>query len=722
MLIPALVAGAAVNENTLVGPSSGSALAAGGSAPGVVVSPNGRYVVFESTSDTLSSDDDDTVVNIYLYDRDTGATSLVSRATGAAGAGADADSTNPAISPGGARYVAFESRATNLSGQDDDATADVYVRDLVANTTTLVSRAPDGSAANGDSGDPSISANAAVVAFESRATNLSDLDGDAQTDVFVYDTETATTKLISRPASGVPADGSSFDPSISFNGRRVAFASDADNLFGDDRDIYTNVYVAIVEPRFTLLTHVSRTSTIGSESHPANGSSTRPVISAAPDTTDGAYVAFVSTATNLAGGVGLPQVFVHNLSARSTELVSRGDGTLGALGNAGASSPSISGDGRLVAFATAADNLGEPGVLAGNQRRPALQGTDVYVRDTAWDNTILLSRSDGWGGAPLARDSGAPALSPGGTLLAFVSDFVVGQTQPDPADPDTRPIDDLAPVVMARELEWRAPPPPDVLPDNNDHGGHDGGTGDAHGGGHDATSGHAAGGHDSGTAGHGGHAAGGAHFTLKLGGAAGDRLFGTPLHDKLCGNAGNDVISLSGGPDVGYGGVCGPVEPPTTTTASWWKRVAFRTTTYRAATPTSGDGNDSLSGGKGDDALYGGSGNDRLVGGSGSDFLSGGSGRDRLVGGPGRNRIDGNGGNDSINSANGVREMIDCGFGRDSAKADRRDVLSGCELVKRVSRKRKKDPIELLPECPGGGHACHEDGSTVVLSMARRGG
>jgi hypothetical protein len=55
-------------------------------------------------------------------------------------------------------------------------------------------------------------------------------------------------------------------------------------------------------------------------------------------------------------------------------------------------------------------------------------------------------------------------------------------------------------------------------------------------------------------------------------------------------------------------------------------------------------------------------------------------------------------------------------------KADRRDVLSGCELVRRVSRKSKKDVIELLPECPGGGHECHEDGGTVVLSGARRGG
>ena len=90
-----------------------------------------------------------------------------------------------------------------------------------------------------------------------------------------------------------------------------------------------------------------------------------------------------------------------------------------------------------------------------------------------------------------------------------------------------------------------------------------------------------------------------------------------------------------------------------------------------------------------------------------------------IVGGPGRNRYDGGMGSDSINSANGVRELVDCGFGRDFVKADPRDRLSGCEKVKRVRRKAKKDLPELLPECPGGGHECH-NGQTIVLSKARR--
>ena len=182
------------------------------------------------------------------------------------------------------------------------------------------------------------------------------------------------------------------------------------------------------------------------------------------------------------------------------------------------------------------------------------------------------------------------------------------------------------------------------------------------------------------------------------------------------------MISLSGGPDVGYGGDCGTVEPPTVTKSGWWRTLPalWRHAGDKDAAPKTGPGvndNDRLTGGKGDDALFGGPGADRLVGGSGADYLSGGSGHDRLVGGPGRNRIEAGGGSDSVNSANGVRELVDCGFGRDTVTADRRDVLSGCERVKRVRRRSKKDPVELLPECPGGGHECHKDESgTVVLS------
>jgi Tol biopolymer transport system component len=701
-LVPALVAGAAVDDTSVVSLATDGTPADGPSGPGVVVSPSGRHVVFESTADNLSDADDDSVVNLYLHDRETGETTLVSRASGVSGAGADADSTNAAISPGGARYVAFESRAANLSTVDGDPTLDVFVRDLETNTTTLVSRAPDGSPADGDSGNPALSQKAAKIVFESQATNLSDTDLDVTTDVFVYDAAAGTTTLVSATGTGAGGDDSSFDPTISNDGTRIAFASDADNLRPDDDDTVTNIFLA--QPRFRLMTPISRDTTSGVIDHPGDGDSFQPVISAT-----GARVAFTSRAGNLTDeSIATPSivdVFVREVSAKKTTLVSRADGVGGAPGFADSHSPSISEDGRLVAFTSSAGNLSTADG----------PGTDVFVRDTAWDNTVLMSRASGVEGVTGQGDSSAPALARAGNLIAFVS--AVDELTADPGDIQQ-------PTVFARELLWRAPPvyvrPPDT-------GGHHGG-GDGHGGaddGHDAT-GHAADGHAPGTAAHG-HAAGGAHFLLKLGGVTADRLFGTPLHDKLCGGGGNDVISLGGGPDVGYGGACGPVEPPTVTKSGWWRTLPalWRHAGDADSAPKSGPGvndNDRLTGGKGDDALFGGPGSDRLVGGSGADYLSGGSGHDRLVGGPGRNRIEGGGGSDSINSANGVREMVDCGFGDDSVTADRRDVLTGCERVKRVRRKSRKELIELLPECPGGGHECHNGSDTVVLSTARRAG
>ncbi len=288
-LVPALVAGAAVDDTSIVSKATDGTPANGASGPGVVVSPDGRYVVFESTADNLSDADDDSVVNLYLRDLETDETKLISRASGAAGAGADADSTNAAISPGGARYVAFESRATNLSTADGDPALDVFIRDLETNTTTLVSRAPDGSPADGDSGNPALSTKATKVVFESQATNLIDTDLDATKDVFMYDGAAGTMTLVSATGTGAGADDSSFDPTVSNDGTRIAFASDADNLTAVDDDAVRNVYLSQRIGRFWFVTHLSRNSTSGSVNQPADDDSFQPVISAT-----GAHVAFSS--------------------------------------------------------------------------------------------------------------------------------------------------------------------------------------------------------------------------------------------------------------------------------------------------------------------------------------------------------------------------------------------------------------------------------------------
>ena len=157
-------------------------------------------------------------------------TVLISRASGAGGAGGDGASLQPATSANG-RYVAFVSSATNLSPEGSGRR--IYLRDTVANTTTLVSRQTGtgpGGAPNSDSFAPAISADGRYVAFESKADNLSDDDVGGTWDIYVRDTVSNTTTLASRQtgtASGNGGDASSFASSISADGRYVAFDSKA---------------------------------------------------------------------------------------------------------------------------------------------------------------------------------------------------------------------------------------------------------------------------------------------------------------------------------------------------------------------------------------------------------------------------------------------------------------------------------------------------------------
>ena len=702
-----MVAGAAVNDTTVVSTTGTQEPTNGPSGPGVSVSGDGTRVAFESSADNLSTIDNNAVVNIFVRDMGTGITTLVSRNTD--GQGATAGSANPAISYDG-NFVAFESQADNLDLHDNDAVTNVFLHNALTGTTELVSKGSDGAAADRDSGNPAVSGSAEVVAFESRATNLSTVDDDAAKDIFSRNRNALpapTTSLVSRiNGSGPGPNGDSFHPSVSRNGLRMAFASDADNIHADDRDAFTTVF--FVEPRFGFFTPVSRTTVTGTLDDPANGNSTEPVISAG-----GGFVAFTSTATNL-GAVAAPRnVFLRNLAGRSTTLISREVGA-GPPGTDNSSSPAISEDGLQVAFTSAADNLSD----ADNDAV-----TNVFLRHAYYGTTTLVSRASGAGGGASAAST-APALSGTGNFVAFASDSDNLGAPPQPTRRTTRggkPFQFAN--VFLRELAFVPPitdPPADLGSNDHSGAGHGGAGGHGDAGTHSDAAGHGADGHAAGAADHG-HS-GANHFSLVTGSLRADRIFGTATHDKVCGGAGNDTISLGAGSDVGYGGACGPLTPPETDKASWWRsagQAALRHTGDPPATTPGGDGNDRLVGGKGEDALFGGAGNDNLVGGSGNDLLSGGAGGDVIVGGPGRNRYDGGMGSDSINSANGVRELIDCGFGRDFVKADRRDRLSGCEKVKRVRKKAKKDLPELLPECAEGGHGCH-NGQTIVLSKARR--
>src|SRR5262249_31066259 len=119
---------------------------------------------------------------------------LISRASGASGAAANAFALDATIS-GDGRVVAFDSFASNLDPADGDMIDDVFLRDAQTNTTTLVSRASgaNGAKANALSLDPAVSADGRFVAFTSRASNLDPADGDTTVDVYVRDLQANTT-------------------------------------------------------------------------------------------------------------------------------------------------------------------------------------------------------------------------------------------------------------------------------------------------------------------------------------------------------------------------------------------------------------------------------------------------------------------------------------------------------------------------------------------------
>ncbi len=341
------------------------------------ISGDGRYVAFESDADNLSTDDDDGVANIFVRDLVANTTILVSRATGTGGAAANDGSNAAAISRDG-RYVAFESDGDNLSGADDDAVRNVFVRDLVANRTILVSRrsGANGAGVNDLSFAPAISADGTRVAFASRADNLSSEDDDGFPNVFVRDLTAATTTLTSRATgvAGAPAaGGASSGPAISPSGRFVAFTSFADNLSADDDSAAQDIFLRDLDESTTAL--ASRANGARGAGADANSSS--------PSVSDNARVAFSSTATNLSADDSDPfeDVFVRDVLADTTELVSRAPGAAGAAANAFSTDPTTSAEGRYVAFQSRASNL-----VAGTA--PAVN--NVFRRDVLGDAPVAM--------------------------------------------------------------------------------------------------------------------------------------------------------------------------------------------------------------------------------------------------------------------------------------------------------------------------------------------
>lgn len=406
------------------------------------VSQDARFVAFTSASDGLSTEDDDAVTNVYVRDRVTGAVTLASRRTGAAGEPSHGFCGAAAISDDGKR-VAFVCSGP-LDTADTNNNLDVYVRDLTTHDTFLASRAAGatGAVGNGASREPTLNEDGSRVAFSSSASNLGAPFQTITTAVYLRvvplagRAETPTTILVSRGNGGngdvLPNDDSRA-PSISDDGILVVFQSRASNLIGqDDTNGVDDVFVRNVQSGGTVL--LSRKD--GFAGALANGPSALPALSG-----NGQMVTFISRATNLdpADTTNDFDVYRHQLPTALTTLVDKTGGQK-ATGGVNESPPAIDDSGNVIAFTSPAHNLG-PGATN--------TVTAVYVARNASSMT-LASRRDGAAGTA-ARDGNTPSVSGDGKRVGFITrGSITGDTTPGVQSVSLRDLDANTTNAIAR--------------------------------------------------------------------------------------------------------------------------------------------------------------------------------------------------------------------------------------------------------------------------------
>jgi len=335
-------------RDTVTGTTSRVSITSGGvqgdgDSDTAAISGDGRYVVFESWATNLAPGDTNGAQDIYLHDRQTGTTERVS--VSSAGAQGTANSWWPSITPD-ARYVVFESDAPNLVAGDTNGQNDIFVRDRQTSTTSRVSVASDGTQANAISQVPSVSADGRYIVFASAATNLVPGDTNTTHDIFVHDRETATTTRVSESTTGTLSNNLNYWPSISADGRYVAFLSYGSNLVAGDTNDRSDVFV---RDRRTGATSRVSVSSAGAQATDGSGQTQ---LSA-----DGRYVAFESAASNLVAGDtnAVQDVFVRDRLTGSTSRVSVASG--GTQANAESQDLGLSADGRVIAYESAATTL-----------------------------------------------------------------------------------------------------------------------------------------------------------------------------------------------------------------------------------------------------------------------------------------------------------------------------------------------------------------------------
>ena len=336
------------------------------------VSADGRFVVFDSDAENLVVGDNNGTYDVFVHDRQTGLTEIVSVAsdnTQGNHVSWDAD-----ISADG-RYVVFQSLADNLVAGDNNDTWDIFVHDRVTGVTELASVNSKGKQGDFASWDSAISGDGRFVVFESKATNLAD-DPDFQADLYLHDRMTGKTELVSATTDGSRVDNEPGLAALSGDGRFTVYWSRVDDLVQGDTNNSADIFVF---DRVTGATDLVSVATDGTQAN-------RDSWEGASLSGNGRFVVFVSEASNLVAGDtnGQVDVFVHDRSTGVTERVSVAFD--GAQANSGSWDSAISYDGRVITFESSASNL-----VAGDTN-----GTgDVFVVDNPlFDDALFTDGAD----------------------------------------------------------------------------------------------------------------------------------------------------------------------------------------------------------------------------------------------------------------------------------------------------------------------------------------
>lgn len=464
LVASSLVSVTAAQLVTVPGSSFAPKLGGNGDSGLSIISNDGRYVLFASTANNLTLTNNNNYVlpcrfNVYLRDTLNGTTTLVSANQSGTGGG-NGDSFPTGISTNG-QFALFESSASDLVANDTNNATDIFVRDVINGTTTLVSTNPAGGNASGISRGSVLTPDGRYVAFTSAATNLVVNDTNGIADVFVRDLQAGTITLASVGAltnSNPPVTGtatSSESPEITPDGRYVAFVSAATNLVPKvttSGEIYVrdlvggNTFWASTNARAIFKSVIGSTNVVACNysisddgqfvafevcTNSGGGASARGIIlrystvtgltdiintnASVPllsyelihdlsMTPDGRFVTYV------AGSSTTNSIYCWDAQSGISTLVSVStDNSTPASGVS--DSPVISANGQFVAFTSTGTNL---------VTNPLAGSCDLYIRDLQAGITQLLDADTNGVGVGVDATT-VPAMSADGSVVAFDS-------------------------------------------------------------------------------------------------------------------------------------------------------------------------------------------------------------------------------------------------------------------------------------------------------------